>query len=144
MRVYADTSVLISLILDDANSDAATGLIRNFRKSLVWTDFLKLELFNAIRVRVAENRLSEANAEVGRRLAEELTASRKWDRTDPDWSRVLARANGLSVAHAAATKARSLHIVHVACAMELGVQDFWSFDKRQRALAAEIGLRVNP
>lgn len=138
MRVYADTSVLISLILEDANSAAATGLIRNFRDSLVWTDFLKLELFNAIRVRVAENRLSEANAEVGRRLAEELTASRKWDRTEPDWSRVLARANGLSAAHASATKARSLDIMHVACGMCDGPGSEGILELRQAA--AGIGF----
>lgn len=142
--VYADTSALISLILEDANSAAATALVRDFRESMLWTDFLKLELFNAIRVRVAENRLSEANADAGRRLAEKLVASRKWDRQEPDWSRVLARAHGLSAAHAATTKARSLDIIHVACAMELGVTKFWTFDKRQRALAAEVGLRVNP
>lgn len=142
--VYSDTSVLISLILEDANSAAATDLVRNLHDRLVWTDFLKLELFNAIRVRVAENRLCEANAEAGRRLAEKLTVSRKWDRREPDWSRVLARANGLSAAHAAATKARSLDTMHVACAMELGLPDFWTFDKRQRALAEVVGLRVNP
>jgi len=142
--VYADTSALISLILEDANSAAATALVRDLRESLLWTDFLKLELFNAIRVRVAENRLSEANADAGRRLAEKLVVSRKWDRQEPDWSRVLARANALSAAHAAATKARSLDIMHVACAMELGVKEFWSFDKRQRALAVEVGLRINP
>lgn len=56
----------------------------------------------------------------------------------------MARAEGLSSAHTAATKARSLDIMHVACAMELGMRDFWTFDKRQRALALEVGLRVNP
>ena len=142
--IYADTSFLVSLILEDGNSDAATGLVRDCRDSLVWTDFLKLELFNAIRVRVAENRLSEANAETGRELAGQLIQSRRWERREPDWPRVLARANGLSAAHAAVTKARSLDILHVACAMEIGVKEFWTFDKRQRALAEEVGLRVNP
>lgn len=142
--VYADTSVLVSLILEDGNSSAATALVRDFHDSLIWTDFLKLELHNAIRLRVEEKRLSEANAEAGRRLSERLVASRKWERLEPDWSRVLARANGLSAAHTAATKARSLDIMHVACAMECGVKECWTFDKRQRALAIQVGLRVNP
>lgn len=143
MSVYADTSVLISLILEDSNSDRAIALVCDHSGSLCWTDFLKLELHNAIRVRVAEKRLTEENADTGRRLAENLVADRKWDRREPDWSRVLARANGLSAAHAAKTKARSLDILHVACAMELGFGEFWTFDKRQRALAKEVGLRVN-
>jgi predicted nucleic acid-binding protein len=142
--VYADTSLLASLILEDSNSGAATALVRDFKGSLVWTDFLKLELHNAIRLRVEEKRLTEANAETGSRLAERLVASRKWERQEPDWPRVLARANGLSAAHAATTKARSLDIMHVASAMECGVKEFWTFDKRQRALALAVGLRVNP
>jgi predicted nucleic acid-binding protein len=142
--VYADTSVLVSLILKDTNSQSATELISGFSGSLVWTEFLRLELFNAIRMRMAENRLSEADAEIGQRLSKKLVESRKWERHEPDWARVLARANGLSTTHAAATKARSLDIMHVATATEIGVKEFWTFDKRQRALAVEIGLRVNP
>ena len=132
------------MILEDANRPAATKLVAASSRSLVWTDFLKLELFNSIRVRVAENLLSEADAGIARGLAEKLIADRKWNRTEPDWTRVLARANGLSAAHAATTKSRSLDIIHVACAMELGLAEFWTFDKRQRALAEEVGLRVNP
>jgi predicted nucleic acid-binding protein len=142
--VYADTSVLVSLILEDGNSTAATRLVRDFSESLVWTDFLKLELFNAIRLRVAEKRLSEDNAEAGRHLATNLIQNRNWQRWEPDWARVLARANGLSAAHAEKTKARSLDIMHVACAMEIGLRVFWTFDARQKRLAEEAGMLVNP
>jgi predicted nucleic acid-binding protein len=142
--VYADTSVLVSLILEDGNSAAATALVGDFRDNLVWTDFLKLEVFNAIRLGVSEKRLSAGDAEIARELAGKLISTRKWERQEPGWSRVLARAEGLSSAHAADTKARSLDIMHVACAMELGLKEFWTFDKRQRALAIQVGLRVNP
>lgn len=144
MIVYADTSVLVSLILEDGNSAAAEALVGNFDGNLVWTDFLKLEVFNAIRLGVAEKRLSPDNAEIARGLAGKLISTRKWEQQEPGWSRVLARAEGLSSAHASVTKARSLDIMHVACAMELGLREFWSFDKRQRTLALEVGLRVNP
>lgn len=142
--IYADTSVLVSLILEDGNSAAATALVRDYEGNFVWTNFLKLEVFNAIRLGVAEKRLSAGDAEIARGLAGNLISSRKWESHDPGWSRVMARAEGLSSAHAVATKARSLDIMHVACAMELGLREFWTFDKRQRALAVEVGLRVNP
>jgi predicted nucleic acid-binding protein len=60
-----------------------------------------------------------------------------------NWERVLQRGQGLSRAHSAACSARSLDILHVASAMELGVREFWTFDSRQKTLARKVGLRVN-
>jgi predicted nucleic acid-binding protein len=41
-------------------------------------------------------------------------------------------------------RTRSFDILHVAAALELGATKFWSFDDRQKRLAEEVGLRVNP
>lgn len=81
--IYADTSVLVSLIVEDGNSTAATALVRECGGNLVWTDFLKLEVFNAIRLGVAEKRLSAGDAEIARGLAGKLISSRKWESHDP-------------------------------------------------------------
>jgi len=39
---------------------------------------------------------------------------------------------------------RTLDILHVACAIQLKVVSFVSYDERQRSLADEEGLRVLP
>ena len=141
--VYADASVLVSMILEDGNSGRVKSLVRDFEGKMVWTDFLKLEVFNAIHMGVGEKRQSEQDAEVSLRLARDLVASGRLRKHELEWARVFGRAQGLSDSHTSAIKVRSLDILHVASAMELGVREFWSFDKRQRLLAREVGLRVN-
>lgn len=141
--VYADASVMVSLILEDGNSIRAKELLRDFNGRLVWTDFLKLEVFNAIRMGVGEGRQTELEAGVSLNLAKRLVANGKWQKHELDWARAFARAQGLSNGHTSETKARSLDIVHVACALELGIRDFWSFDNRQKMLAERAGLWVN-
>ena len=36
---------------------------------------------------------------------------------------------------------RSLDVLHVSCAVELGLPNFLSFDEKQKALAAKVGLK---
>jgi predicted nucleic acid-binding protein len=39
---------------------------------------------------------------------------------------------------------RTLNSLHVACALELKVERFWTFDERQARLAEAVGLDTNP
>jgi predicted nucleic acid-binding protein len=50
----------------------------------------------------------------------------------------------LSIGHTRKTGCRSLDILHVAGAMELGIRKFWSLDGKQRDFAREAGLEVSP
>jgi len=50
----------------------------------------------------------------------------------------LARRHGPSLG------VRTLDSLHVACALELGAQSFWTFDERQARLAEAAGLSTNP
>lgn len=50
----------------------------------------------------------------------------------------------LATNHSSTTGCRSLDILHVAAAQKLGASEILSFDTRQRALAAQMGLRVKP
>lgn len=144
VRIYADTSVLVSLAMEDGNSGVATALVSGIDRPLVYTELLRLEVVNAIRLTVAVGKMNERNAMVSQNLAGELVASGKWQIAELDWPRVFSRARGLSVGHTKELKSRSLDILHVASAMELGLREFWSFDVRQKELARHVGLRVNP
>jgi predicted nucleic acid-binding protein len=50
----------------------------------------------------------------------------------------LARRHGHTLA------IRTLDSLHVACALELGAERFWTFDVRQERLAQAAGLNTNP
>ena len=39
---------------------------------------------------------------------------------------------------------RTLDSLHVACALELKADKFWTFDERQAKLAEAVGLDTNP
>ncbi len=50
----------------------------------------------------------------------------------------------ISLAHRFTAKlgCRTLDALHVAAALELGAEEFWTFDERQKQLAAAVGLRA--
>jgi len=54
----------------------------------------------------------------------------------------LRRAGELSRVHTPALGCRSLDVLHVASALELGLRTFVTFDQRQQKLARAAGLKL--
>ena len=54
-------------------------------------------------------------------------------------------ATSISIAHkhGPILGVRTLDSLHVACALELGAEKFWTFDDRQARLAEAVGLDTN-
>lgn len=142
--VYADTSILASLLMSDSNSEKAMELTSVQCVPLLLNRLLKLEVCNAIRLRVADGDVDESMAAESWDKFEGMERSGFCAVREPDWDRVMRRSIGMSRAHSSEKRTRTFDIVHVAAALEMGSKEFWSFDKRQRALALEVGLRVNP
>ena len=61
---------------------------------------------------------------------------------DLHWRTVLKKAGELSRTYSATLGTRSLDVLHVASALETGLQVFVTFDLRQQNLARAVGLRV--
>ncbi len=141
--IYAESSVLASLVLRDSNSGRATELTAAINTPLLFNHLLKLEVCNAIRLNVTADGIDELMAAKCERKVEELQRQGAWLMVEPDWERVFQRSLGLSRGHTSALRTRSFDILHVAAAVELGATEFWSFDKRQRRLALGVGLRIN-
>jgi predicted nucleic acid-binding protein len=59
-----------------------------------------------------------------------------------DWPEVWAGANRLTAKYVLATSCRTLDILHVAIALELGVKLFATADQRQLKLARKAGLKT--
>ena len=62
MNAYADTSFLISLYIEDANSAAADSLVRRHHPTFVLTPFGEAEFTNAVELRVFRQELTRAPA----------------------------------------------------------------------------------
>lgn len=142
IMIYADTSVLVAILVNDSNTAEALDILSYLRKPLAYNRLLKLEIGNALRLKLANRILRDRDVSEAEHTAEEYVNTNRWVEVEPIWERVLDRARGLSMYYTKQTHSRSLDIMHVACAMELQVSHFVSFDVRQRDLAEKVGMRV--
>ena len=73
---------------------------------------------------------------------EEDFAEGRYIQADLLWRAALRRAGELSRVHTPALGCRSLDVLHVASALELGLRTFVTFDQRQQKLARAAGLKL--
>ena len=144
MPVYADTSFLCFYFLPDANSGLALATVQSLGGPLVFTALHRLELKNAFALAVFRGRISSPQtAAAWQDVAPDLRAGRLFP-TRLNWYAALRQSAILSAQQTPATGCRSLDVLHVAAARQLGAQEFLSFDSRQRALAQLLGFVVRP
>ncbi|MBK1881216.1 type II toxin-antitoxin system VapC family toxin [Luteolibacter pohnpeiensis] len=142
--IYCDTSLLLSLYVADGGSDRAGELLDNASEPLVWSVWHELEFIAALEARVGRGSTTRKEADgVSAELAMHRDRDGLYVVRSADWDRVLARATDLAKKWGADFLCRSLDLLHVAVCLELGVGQFWSFDERQRKMAASEGLRIN-
>jgi hypothetical protein len=140
MRVYADSSFLVSCYLTDASTGQAKAFLLEHGAPLPFTYLHDLEVRNAFQLGVFRRLISVDEArEAGATLDADLRSGRLV-RTSVKWPAVLRAASRISVQHAATTGARSVDILHVAAARALRCKSLASFDVRQREVAAVAGL----
>ncbi len=138
MKAYVDSSFLVSSYITDAHSTRIDRCMAGTPS--VWlTEFNRAELANAIFQQVFLKRLTPADAS-------QVWSDFKRDCAVGVWTEVglpylawetcidLARKYGPTLG------VRTLDSLHVACALELRAERFWTFDGRQARLAEAVGL----
>ena len=142
MTVYTDSSFVASLYVIDVHSAEARS--RMEPRPFVWlTPFNRAEVAHAFYLQVFRARIPIAKAQLAWNNFEQDCARGIWipiglpERT---WetSIDLARRHGPTLG------VRTLDSLHVACALELKAERFWTFDERQARLAEAVGLDTNP
>src|SRR2546425_8599197 len=120
MALYADTSLLLSYYITDANSARAQALLQAVADPLVFTGLHRLELRNALELGVFRQLLTAAQpASVWHNIEQDIRAGR----LSPErlnWVPVFRAAAQLALRHSAQIGCRSLDILHVAAARRLG------------------------
>lgn len=140
MRVYADSSFLVSCYLLDANTPAAKAFLGEHEDPFPFTTLHDLEVRNAFQLGVFRRVLTVDQAKAAAEAIEEDLASGRLVRAPVKWAGTFRAAARLSARHVAATGARSLDILHVAAAKSLRCKELASFDARQRDLGELAGL----
>jgi predicted nucleic acid-binding protein len=139
VTTYVDSSALIAVYATERFSAGARRTVRA-TTGVPFTALHALEIPNALRVLHGRGALDARELRgLLAQIAEDRAAHRLVE-VRLDLFAVFARASALSAVHAARLLCRSLDVLHVAAALELGCAHFVSGDDRQLALASAEGL----
>ncbi len=122
MSAYADTSFLVSLYVLDANSALAAARMEQAKLPILLTPFGELELTNAISLRLFRRELPASKVKAPEGLFD--------------------RAMQMARRRTPQLGTRTLDVLHVASAMKLQADMFYTFDRNQEKLARAEGLPV--
>jgi len=141
LSAYADTGFLVSLYVLDANSAAASARMEKSKLPVLLTPFGKLELANALSLRVFRKELSFGKAKAARSLFATDTENGVFA-VRPLPATLFDRAKRLARARTPHLCTRTLDVLHVASALLLQADTFFTFDRNQARLAKAEGLSV--
>jgi predicted nucleic acid-binding protein len=140
LSIYIDSSFLVSLYLSDRHSHAARQRIRS-TPPLWFTPLHNSEWAHALGQHIfrAELSLSEAQRMNARR--EEHASAGRWISL-PMPENAFELCADLARRYGPKLGIRTLDSLHVACALELKAERFWTFDERQAKLAKAVGMKI--
>ena len=144
MSATADSSLIVALYLNEADSARADAACASVAPPIRLTDWHRVEIANAFQRAVKNTRIT---AEQATQLWQDFSddvATGRFEITQVAHTAVLARTLTLTQKHTATTGTRSLDLIHIASALEIGATDFLSFDSRQRQTATAEGFNVLP
>lgn len=139
---YADTGFLCSLYTPDAHTAKAAAAMKRQVEPLAFIWLHQLEFRNALRLRVFRKEITAKQRDASLNLLLADLAGNLFEHASPSLPEVMMEAERLSASHSEKIGTRSLDILHVAAALVLGVPTFFTFDKRQAALAKAVGLKL--
>jgi predicted nucleic acid-binding protein len=139
---YADTGFLVSLYGQDDLSATAAELVKS-EPVFMLTPVGEAEFINALELRVFRKEWTRREARSVRDVFLQHQAAGVF-RPAPLGSEVWEKALALARRHSSKLGARTLDLLHVASAILLKPDVFYSFDKRQRKLAKAERLRILP
>jgi predicted nucleic acid-binding protein len=155
MRPYADTNVFSNVLLPQVHTREANQLL----DSLVETNapplpiplLLRMELINSLRRSLFEARQGKGEGILTREqvlmaelaFVQEMRLGKSWIETPVSLGELTNQFEALSHRFTPEYGFRTYDILHVASALVLGCDTFWSFDQKARKLAQLQGLKTN-
>ncbi len=141
-NVYLDSSALRHLYVHGSRSAAMSAWRFRQADALPLTRFGRAEIFNSILGAAFRGDLSDELAQRSLAAFEADFISGGLRLVDLPWRTALDRTTDVSRSHTAKLGTRTLDVLHVASALELGARVFVTYDARQAALAKAVGLKA--
>lgn len=142
MTVYADSSFIASLYTLEVHSPEARRRMES-RPRVLLTPLNQSEFAHAFFSQVFRSRIPVTLADRALRSFHNDCRLGVWTVVDLP-AAIWERSNDFARRYGPTLGVRTLDSLHVACALELGAEKFWTFDERQARLAAAVGLDTNP
>ena len=139
---YADPSALLKLYVHQPESVAMNAWRARTKGALAVTHHGRVEIINGICLAAFRRDITTEALSDSLSSFEEDFAEGRYIQADLLWRAALRRAGELSRVHTPALGCRSLDVLHVASALELGLRTFVTFDQRQQKLARAAGLKL--
>jgi predicted nucleic acid-binding protein len=141
-QIYADPSALLKLYLHQRESAAMNAWRAKQFGPLPVTHHGRVEVINGLCLAAYRGEITpDALADALASFEEDFSLGR-YRLADLLWRAALNRAADLSRSFSPKLGTRSLDVLHVASALELGLKRFVTFDDRQQRLARAVGLKV--
>jgi predicted nucleic acid-binding protein len=140
LSVYADSSFVVSLYLNDTNSVEARRRVPEV-SSLIFTPLHQAEWAHALAKHQFWGNLSADKAtQIHARFVLHQASGLWRDAPLPELAFELCADLGRQ--YGPSFGLRTLDTLHVACALELKAERFWTFDERQAKLAKAEGMKT--
>ena len=142
MSAYFDTSFLFSLYLEDVHSLQAATHAARLGEPLKIGSLLYFEFCQSVRFSITRKGLPQKTGLGAISDFDKEIENGKIVLIPCNWNVVHQTANLLSTKYTLQKGYKTLDILHVATALTLGVQEFFTFDKVQSDLAQAEGLKT--
>lgn len=143
MKTYADTSFLVSLYVDQDQTETAIAWMKRHAEPLPYTPLHRHEVRNAIRLAVWRKELTSAKR---RDIFRQLDSDVKdgfLAHQPVAWIDAFREADRLGETQTEATGLRAADLLHLGIASLLDVSEFLTFDATQRLAATGAGFKCH-
>jgi predicted nucleic acid-binding protein len=144
MSLYADTSFLVAVYSLESESAKALTWMQRARQSLPFTPLHRLELRNALRLRVFRSEITTDQRNQSFQDLESDLDANILAHTSIPWTDAFRESEATGEGHCERMGVRSIDLLHVGLARALNSKEFLTFDLRQASLAKAVGLKVMP
>jgi predicted nucleic acid-binding protein len=141
-NTYVDPSALTRLYIHQAGSRDMSVWRAKSAEPVFITHHGHTEIINAIARAAFLGNIDEQGFNGALHDLESDFVEGRLRQADVLWRSALDRAGTLSQKYTPKLGARTLDVLHVACALELKLRHFLTFDERQQQLAAKVGLKI--